>query len=81
MSNDVKKDKNTEKDAQVWYTVDEAATYLRVTRQTLYNYMSEGILPYYELKGVGRGRRLRRADLDGLLTRRVGTTGDKDGGG
>lgn len=78
MSNEVKQDKNKEKDTQVWYTVDEAATYLRVTRQTLYNYMSEGLLPYYELKGVGRGRRLRLTDLDGLLTRRVGPTGDKD---
>ncbi len=66
MSNDVK---------QPWYTVEEAAKYLRVTRQTIYNYMAEGILPYYELK-IGRGRRLRREDLDGLLTRREGKSKD-----
>jgi excisionase family DNA binding protein len=51
-----------------WLTIMEAAKYLSVSRQTLYAYMNEGTLPYYELKGK-RGRRLRREDLDGLLTR------------
>ncbi len=54
-------------DKQEWFTPSEAAEYLRVTRQTIYNYMDDGLLPYYDLK-VGRGRRLRRIDLDGLLT-------------
>ena len=51
---------------QEWYTPSEAAEYLRVSRQTIYNYMESGLLPYYELKSGG-GRRLRKDDLDGLL--------------
>jgi excisionase family DNA binding protein len=51
---------------QEWYTPAEAARYLRVSRQTLYNYMDRGLLPFYELKSGG-GRRLRRSDLDSLL--------------
>ena len=66
-SNEVKADK--------WYTVEEAAAYLGVTKQTIYNYMKAGLLPYYELK-VGRGRRFRRGDLDSLLVRKVGEEGD-----
>ena len=57
---------------QKWLTVAEAARYLRVSRQTIYNYMDSGLLPFYEFKSGG-GRRLRRADLDALLERR----GDK----
>ncbi len=63
MSNDVKKVQGT---PQEWYTPSEAARYLRVTRQTIYNYMDGGLLPYYELKS-GSGRRIRRSDLDALL--------------
>ncbi len=66
-SNDVKTDK--------WYTVEEAASYLGVSKQTIYNYMKAGLLPYYELK-VGRGRRFRREDLDSLLVRKVGEGDD-----
>ena len=51
---------------QEWYKPSEAAEYLRVKRQTIYNYMDKGLLPYYNLKS-GRGRRIRRADLDALL--------------
>jgi excisionase family DNA binding protein len=53
-------------DDQTWFTVTEAAAYIRVTRQTIYRYMDEGILPYYTLKSGG-GRRVNRDDLDGLL--------------
>lgn len=53
-------------DNQTWFTVNEAAAYIRVTRQTIYRYMDEGILPYFILKSGG-GRRVNRADLDGLL--------------
>ncbi len=63
MTND---DVRTTNNEQVWYTLAEAAAYLRVTRQTIYLYMKKGLLPYYKLKS-GRGRRLRRADLDGVL--------------
>lgn len=53
-------------EGQNWFTPAEAAKYLRVSRQTIYNYMQGGILPYYELASGG-GRRLRRSDLDALL--------------
>ncbi len=50
---------------QEWFTPDEAAEYLRVSRPTVYRYMRDGVLAYYELpKG---GRRLKRSDLDSLL--------------
>lgn len=68
------KDQQTDKN-QEWYTPAEAAEYLRVTRQTIYNYMEQGLLPYYELKS-GRGRRLRRADLDALLELPTRSPGD-----
>ncbi len=58
-------DKNNP-DVQTWFTVAEAAAYIRVTRQTIYRYMDEGLLPYYVLKSGG-GRRVNRTDLDGLL--------------
>ena len=53
-------------DAQQWFTPAEAAKYLRVSRQTIYRYMDDGLLSYYVLKSGG-GRRMRRADLDALL--------------
>lgn len=67
-------------DTQEWFTPAEAATYLRVTRQTIYNYMEDGSLPYYDLK-VGRGRRLRRVDLDALLTRHIAVNKATDSSG
>ena len=63
---------STDEKERIWYTITEAANYLRVTRQTVYNFMNEGLLPFYELK-AGRGRRLRREDLDSLLERRIET--------
>ena len=63
MSNNVNRETD---DKQEWFTPTEAATYLRVSRQTIYNYMEDGFLPYYQLKSGG-GRRLRREDLDALL--------------
>ena len=62
MSDSIEKNPNY----QEWFTPEEAATYLRLTRQSIYTYMKQGILPYYTLK-VGRGRRLKRSDLDNLL--------------
>jgi excisionase family DNA binding protein len=49
-----------------WLTSKEAAAYLKVTRRTLYRWMEEGRLRFYELAS-GR-RRLRKEDLDALLT-------------
>jgi excisionase family DNA binding protein len=60
------KDVSAPPDDQQWFTPAEAAKYLRVSRQTIYRYMTDGLVPYYELKSGG-GRRLRRADLDSLL--------------
>jgi excisionase family DNA binding protein len=49
-----------------WLTTKEAAAYLKVTRRTLYRWMEEGRLRFYELAS-GR-RRVRKEDLDALLT-------------
>ena len=49
-----------------WLTITEAAAYLKVNRKTIYNYMTAGRLPYFELE-TGGGRRIRREDLDALL--------------
>jgi excisionase family DNA binding protein len=65
MSNNVNA---TSSEKQEWFTPAEAAKYLRVSRQTIYNYMDNGLLSYYELKSGG-GRRIRRTDLDALLER------------
>ena len=53
---------------QSWLNVTEAAAYLRVSRQTLYNLMEAGELPYYTVKGL-RGRRIKKEDLDALIKR------------
>ena len=50
-----------------WLTPNEAAAYLKVNRRTLYGLMQRGKLPYYEMPGSAR-RRIRREDLDALLT-------------
>lgn len=46
-----------------WFTVDEAARYLRVSRRTIYKWTKDGRLPTY-LIGDRRHRRYRRHDLD-----------------
>ena len=51
-----------------WYTVPEACEYLRVGNTTLYSYMKDGRLPFFYLAGT-RQRRLRRQDLDALLSK------------
>lgn len=53
-------------DDTTWLTVPEAQDYLRVSKTTLYNFMQDGRLPFYYLKGT-RQRRVRRTDLDALL--------------
>ncbi|MBK8904429.1 MAG: helix-turn-helix domain-containing protein [Anaerolineaceae bacterium] len=67
-------DKDTS-DPQTWFTVTEAASYIRVTRQTIYRYMDDGALKYYVLKSGG-GRRLKKADLDALLEPPSETSGE-----
>ena len=58
-------DKN-ETDDQTWFTVAEAAAYIRVSRQTIYRCMEDGVLTYYVLK-YGGGGRIKREEIGGLL--------------
>jgi len=46
-----------------WFTVGEAARYLRVSKRTIYKWSSDGRLPAY-LIGNSRHRRYRKDDLD-----------------
>jgi len=48
-----------------WFTVEEAAMYLRVSKRTIYKWASTGRLPAY-LIGDHRYRRFRKSDLDTL---------------
>ena len=50
-----------------WYTVAEACEYLKVSNSTLYTYMKDRRLPFFYLAGT-RQRRLKKRDLDALLT-------------
>lgn len=51
-----------------WFTVEEAARYLRVSKRTIYKWASIGRLPAY-LIGDHRYRRFRKSDLDTLPRR------------
>ncbi|MCK4244913.1 MAG: helix-turn-helix domain-containing protein [Candidatus Omnitrophica bacterium] len=46
-----------------WFTVEEAARYLRVSKRTIYKWSKDGRLFTY-LIGSRRHRRFRRDDLD-----------------
>ena len=50
-------------EGQEWFTVDESAAYLRVSRRTIYKLVEEGRLQAYVI-GNERHRRFRRGDLD-----------------
>ena len=49
-----------------WLTLEEAARYLKVSKQTIYRYCDQGKLPFYTLAGEGY-RRFKKEDLDQLL--------------
>jgi len=49
--------------AKEWFTVEEAAEYLCVSKRTIYKLTQEGRLPAYHL-GRERHRRFRKQDLD-----------------
>ena len=49
-----------------WMSILEAAKYLGVSRGTLYNYMNDGRLPFYYIKGTNQ-RRIKKSDMDALL--------------
>lgn len=46
-----------------WFTVEEAAQYLCVSRRTIYKLTQEGRLPAFRI-GQERHRRFRKEDLD-----------------
>jgi excisionase family DNA binding protein len=46
-----------------WFTVEEAAEYLCVSRRTIYKLTREGRLPAFRI-GKERHRRFRREDID-----------------
>lgn len=52
-----------------WLTLDEGAKYLRISRATLDRWLAEERVRAYELPS-GRGRRVRRDDLDDVLVQR-----------
>lgn len=49
--------------AKEWFTVEEAAEYLCVSKRTIYKLTKEGRLPAYRM-GQERHRRFRKEDLD-----------------
>jgi excisionase family DNA binding protein len=51
-----------------WFTVEEAAEYLRVSRRTIYKLTKEGRLPAFRI-GKERHRRFRKEDIDKALHR------------
>jgi excisionase family DNA binding protein len=46
-----------------WFTVEEAAEYLSVSKRTIYKLTKEGRLPAFRI-GQERHRRFRKEDLD-----------------
>ena len=48
-----------------WFTVQEAAEYLSISRRTVYKLTQEGRLPAFRV-GLERHRRFRKKDLDAL---------------
>ncbi len=51
---------------QEWYTIDESASYLRVSRRTMYQLIHDGQLAAYRV-GSGGHRRFRVDDLERLM--------------
>lgn len=63
-------------------SVAETARYAGVSRGTVEVWLMDGLLPYEELPGRGKGnyrfRRIRSADLDTFLDRHYHQTGHKN---
>jgi excisionase family DNA binding protein len=68
-----------EAEQQQWFTLEQAAGHLQVSKAAVYKWIREGRLAYYEFPS-GRGRRFRRQDLDRLLQRRGGEKAGEDAG-
>jgi excisionase family DNA binding protein len=60
-----------------WMDVSQAASYLSVSKATLYAYMKDGRLPFFYLAGT-RNRRIRQEDLDALLVPGNRTDSDEE---
>lgn len=54
---------------QAWLTLEEGAKHLRISRATLDRWIAEERVRAYELP-TGRGRRVKREDLDDVLIQR-----------
>lgn len=52
--------------AKEWFTVEDAAEYLCVSKRTIYKLTKEGRLPAFRI-GKERHRRFRKEDLDKAL--------------
>jgi excisionase family DNA binding protein len=63
----------TQLSSQQWFTINESAEYLRVSRFEIYSYIRRGLLPYYILPGGQKEakkqprRRIRIEDLNNLF--------------
>ena len=51
---------------QEWFTVGEAANYLRLSKPSIYRLVGQGLLPAYTIGPKGE-RRFKRSDLDAVL--------------
>jgi excisionase family DNA binding protein len=54
--------------AKEWFTIEEAAEYLRVSKRTIYKLTEEGRLQAFRI-GKERHRRFRKEDLDKVPVR------------
>lgn len=50
----------------IWFDIEGAMEYLKLSRTTLYAAMKDGRLRYYFVKGT-KQRRLKKSDLDMLM--------------
>ena len=65
--------RTTQPPVQRWYTVDEAAQYLRVSRRTIYQLVKEKQLAPYRVGRAGH-RRFKQEDIDAVMRKEQGMT-------
>ena len=58
-----------------WLTVDEVATELQISVETVRRWIRRGELPVLDLGGPRAGYRIRRADLVEFINQRYGRVG------
>ncbi len=56
-------------EGETWYTVQEAAEYLRVSQPTIFRWMKQGLLSFYK---VGGATRFSRDVLDAVIEKTTG---------